>query len=79
MTTSPALGNQRLGAREITDVLHIDFSLPLGSAAGGLSVITTLAYALKQAGAELLQLDSREIGVMVIPSVKVDCTGGFAI
>jgi len=63
-----ALRNQVLAARETTDVLLIDFSACLGAYASNASVVTTLGYALQRAGAQLLELDSRELGVLVVPA-----------
>ncbi|MBY0552604.1 MAG: DEAD/DEAH box helicase [Candidatus Obscuribacterales bacterium] len=54
---------QILAAREITDVILLDFSRRSILAADE-DVMLTLGYALQQAGARLLELDSREIGVM---------------
>lgn len=56
-----------LAAKQITDVLLLDFSmcLPTGDPQHE-SIVTTLALALQVAGAKLLQLDTREIGSMAI-------------
>jgi hypothetical protein len=63
--------NRILAARETTDVLQLDFSGCLGPhAAGekGLSLMLTFGYALRRSGAQLLELDPREIGVLVVPA-----------
>ncbi len=65
---SPIIRNQVLAASETTDVLLIDFSACLGAYASNASVVTTLGYALQRAGAQLLELDSRELGVLVVPA-----------
>jgi len=65
---SPVIRNQVLAARETTDVLLVDFSACLGPYASNMSVVTTLGYALQRAGAQLLELDSRELGVLVVPA-----------
>ena len=67
--TAPVLRNQALAARETTDVLLLDFSgcLPIEQQ-NDQALITTLAYALHRAAAELLQLDGRELGVNTMPA-----------
>ena len=68
--TCPAVGtlrNQILAAEETTDVLLVDFSGVPGMATSDRPLITTLGYALQQAGARLLELDSRELGVLAVP------------
>lgn len=60
--------NQILAAREPTDVLMIDFSKCLDSLGDNESLVTTLGYALQRAGAQNLELDSREIGVLIAPA-----------
>ena len=66
---APAIRNETLAAREVTDVLLLDFSecLPLG-VRNDLALVTTLGYALQRAAAYILQLDSREIGVLTAPA-----------
>ncbi len=59
---------QVLAAREITDVLMVDFCGCLDSQAHDLALITTLGYALQRAGVQVLELDTREIGVMTVPA-----------
>jgi DEAD/DEAH box helicase domain-containing protein len=62
------LRNQVLAARETTDVLLLDFAACLGHAAADEALVTTLAYAFQRAGTQLLELDSREMGVLVVPT-----------
>lgn len=69
----PALREEILAARETTDVILFDFTRCLGLKATGRALMTTLGYALQRAGASLLELDPREIGVMLVP------TGEFGI
>jgi hypothetical protein len=64
----PVLRNQILAARETTDVLLVDFSRCLAGHPQAYAIVTTLGYALQRAGAQLLDLDTREIGVLVVPS-----------
>ena len=66
--TAHVIRNETLAAREVTDVLLIDFSEPLGTHTQDEPLITTLGYALQRAAAHLLQLDSREIGVLTTPA-----------
>ncbi len=64
----PVITNRTLAAKERTDILLIDFFGCLPSYASYEPLIWTLAYALQIAGAKLLELDSREIGVLCAPS-----------
>jgi len=64
----PVLRNQVLAARETTDVLLLDLSSCLAQYVDHKPLVTTLAYALQQAGAQLLELDTRELGVLVVPA-----------
>ena len=59
------LRNQMLAGEETTDVLRVDFSGVPGMATIDRALATTLGYALQQAGARLLELDSRELGVLL--------------
>jgi DEAD/DEAH box helicase domain-containing protein len=63
-----ALRNQVLAARETTDVVLLDFAGCLGVSANYPVLMTTIAYALQRAGARLLELDARELGVMTVPA-----------
>ena len=65
---SPVLRNQTLAAREVTDVLLIDFSKCLGDHQTDFALVTTLGYGLHRAAAKMLQLDGREIGVDTTPA-----------
>jgi len=63
---APVLRNHHLAATQVTDILQLDFS---GVGHGGLTpaVVTTLGHALRLAGAELLELDHRELGSLTCP------------
>lgn len=68
--TTSVLRAQTLAARTTTDVLLVDCSkLPIEPA--GLrrerSFAITLGHALRSAGARLLEVDSRELGVLAVP------------
>jgi len=65
---TPVLRNQVLAARETTDVLLLDFADCLGNEATEESLIITLAYAFQRAAARILELDSRELGVLLVPT-----------
>ena len=67
-SAAPVLRNQTLAAREVTDVLLLDFSKCLGKRRADLPLVTTLGYGLHRAAAQMLQLDGRELGVVTIPS-----------
>lgn len=60
----PVLRNHHLAALHNTDLLQLDFS-GLGSSMRHQEEVVTLGYALKLAGAEMLELDHRELGVVV--------------
>jgi DEAD/DEAH box helicase domain-containing protein len=62
------LRNHSLAARQTTNILLLDFSSCLGDLASNAEVIATLAQSLEISGAKLLELDSRELGTLVIPS-----------
>lgn len=68
---SPVMRNQTLAAKEVTDICWLDFSQTLGEEADDVGLITTIAYALRLAGAQILELDTREIGVIVINSLGI--------
>jgi hypothetical protein len=59
---APVLRNHHLAAMHVTDLIELDFTTVNHN---GLTeaAMTTLGYALKFSGAEMLELDSREIGV----------------
>ena len=67
-STPSVLRNQTLAAREITDVLLLDFSGCLGSRQADRILVTTMGYGLHRAAAQILQLDGREIGVVITPA-----------
>ena len=69
--TAPVIRNETLAAREVTDVLLIDFSKCLGGNTKDETLITTLGYALQRAAAHLLELDGREIGVLTMPAGRL--------
>ena len=62
------LRRQMLAAREITDVLMIDFMGCPDFPVQDRALLTTLGYALQRAGVQILELDMREIGVMTVPT-----------
>jgi hypothetical protein len=77
-SASPVLRNQTLAAKETTDVLMLDLSEKYGckTYACDANLMLTLARALQAAGAKLLELDEREIGVMVVPTGEGGCYFG---
>ena len=66
--TAFVLRNETMAARQVTDVLLLDFSTCLGDARRDKALVTTLGYALQRAAVKILQLDGREIGVMTTPA-----------
>lgn len=58
--------NHLLAATHVTDILQIDFAAVRHRALSS-DVIVTLGHALRLAGAELLQIDHRELGVHFAP------------
>lgn len=75
---APELRNQILAARETTDVLMLDFA-DCTSFSSDTSVMLTIGYALQRAGAQLLEIDSRELGVMLAPCRKSGNSAGVVI
>jgi hypothetical protein len=65
-----------LAARQTTDVLLIEFP-SLGLDAADPALIQTLGFALQRAGYQLLELDTREIGVLIVPAGTQGQTFGF--
>jgi Lhr-like helicase len=59
---APVLRNHQLAALQVTDLVELDFTRVNDSGLVEATTVT-LGYALKLAGAELLELDAREIGV----------------
>jgi len=64
----PVLRKQALAAREVTDVLMLDFSSCIGGRSRDQAIVWTIGQALQIAGARLLELDERELGVMTAPA-----------
>jgi ATP-dependent helicase YprA (DUF1998 family) len=62
-----ALRKEILSAREKTDVIMLDFSRCTSHSSSAV-LMTSVGYALQRAGAKLLELDSRELGVLLAPS-----------
>ncbi len=60
--------NQVLAARQTTDALMLDFSSCLQKHADNATLLWTLDQALQISGAKLLELDGRELGILVIPA-----------
>ena len=68
ITESPVLRRQRLAAKQTTDVAMIDFSECLPNSHLTENLAVTLGYALQIAAGRILELDTREIGVMTSPA-----------
>ena len=66
--TPGILRNHALATRQTTDILLLDFSSCLYHLADNAELLWTLAQALEISGAKLLELDSRELGTLVIPA-----------
>ena len=66
--TPQVFRNQVLAAKQTTDALMLDFSSCLLHFANNRKLLWTLAQALQISGAKLLELDSRELGTLVIPA-----------
>jgi hypothetical protein len=66
---APVLRHRVLAAKQRTDLLVLDFDR---SPAGPLDEVTalTIGHALKQRGAQLLEVDGRELGVLTLPSAR---------
>jgi len=62
---APVLRRQWLAAQESTDVLLLDFSQVQGGACDD-EVAATLGQALRLAGARVLEIDSRELGMTTV-------------
>jgi hypothetical protein len=75
----PLLRHQILAAQVTTDVLLIDFTACLGHAASDVGLMVTLAYALRNAAARLLELDARELGTLVVPTGTAGSTNGVVL
>lgn len=70
---SAPLRNQRLAAWERTDCVLVQWHQVL-SERPGRELIATLGEALRLAGAELLELDARELGMIVTPTREGDAS-----
>src|ERR1700755_1929917 len=69
---APVLRHEILAARQRTDLLILDYE---ATAVGPLDEGTalTVGHALRQCGASWLEVDGRELGVLVLPSAR----GGY--
>jgi DEAD/DEAH box helicase domain-containing protein len=76
---APVFRNHALAAKETTDILLLDFSTCLAHLANNTQLIWTLAQALEISGAKLLELDSRELGTLVIPAGVQGCGLGAVV
>lgn len=65
---APVLRNRTLAARETTDVLLLTFEEGLAHLARDEAWLETLGHAMRIAGARLLELDTRELSVMLTPT-----------
>lgn len=77
--TPEVFRNNALAARETTDILLLDFSTCLKHLASNAEILWTLAQALEISGARLLELDSRELGTLVIPAGEQGCGLGAVL
>ena len=66
--TPPVLRHQMLAARTTTDILMLDLSECLEVASQHRPTMWAIAYASHRAAAEMLELDSRELGVLLVPT-----------
>jgi len=71
--------NRALAARETTDVLMLDFTDCLGPQSYDRQVAQTLGQALQIAGAKMLELDSRELGVITAPAGQNGASWGAVV
>jgi superfamily II DNA or RNA helicase len=71
----PEARNQTLAARETTDVVLFDFSDCTQYAANA-ALMLSVGYALHRAGSYILELDSRELGVLTAPTGERGSTIG---
>ena len=77
-TEAPVWRHRILAARQTTDVLIVEFTC-LGVAAADVGLIQTIGFALQRAGCRLLELDTREIGVLTVPAGPQGQTVGVAL
>lgn len=75
---APVWRHQVLAARQTTDVLLLEFPV-LGNHAADAGLMNTIGFALQRAACRLLELDPREIGVMVIPAGLTDTPNALAV
>lgn len=76
----PVARNVTLAAHEVTDALLVDFSGCLSMAdSTDKDLVATLGYALLQAGAKLLELDTRELDVLTTPTGQTGQSSGAVI
>ncbi len=61
---APVLRNHVLAARQTTDVMLFDYASVRATGVFGIATATTLGHALQVAGARLLEVDTRELGVL---------------
>jgi DEAD/DEAH box helicase domain-containing protein len=61
---------QVLGSREVTDVLLVDFPQLSPQQLEDQALVSTLGFAFQRAACRILQLDSREIGVLTVPAAE---------
>lgn len=73
--SAPVLRNQILAARQTTDVLLLDMAGCLPGHKQIQALMTSLGYAFLRAAAELLQVDARELGMMLTPGRR----GGWGV
>jgi hypothetical protein len=68
-TGAPVLRHQHLAATHVTDLIQIDFSRVAQAKLrdGGKAVVNTIGHTLRLAGAELLEADHRELGMICLP------------
>jgi hypothetical protein len=75
---APELRNQTLAARETSDVLMLDLT-DCTALAIDECIMLTLGYAFQRAGSKILELDSRELGVMLTPARPDGKTHGIVL
>ncbi len=74
----PELRHQILAARETTDVLMLDLTECTNKSTDE-ALMRTLGYALQRAGAKILELDTRELGVMTSPARRDSSSFGVIL
>jgi hypothetical protein len=76
---APVLRHQTLAARQPTDVLLIDFDACLDGDARDEGLMWTIGTALSLSAARLLELDSRELGFLLVPTGASGTTFGAVL